>query len=1032
VTPPQTALDEQPNDPTNSSSATFTFAADEQASFACSLDGAAFTACSSPTSYDGLGEGRHSFEVRATDHVGNADPTPAAYAWTIDQTAPQTTITAGPPDPTNDTSASFDLSSDEAGSTFACSLDGAPFAVCGSPADYTALEPGTHSFRVRATDPAGNADPTPAGRSWTIDVTPPETTIDSGPADPTNITSAGFAFSAGEAASFECRLDGGIFAPCSSPHARAGLDEGSHAFDVRAIDAAGNIDATPARYSWTIDVTPPETSIDAGPADPTNSTTAAFSFSADESGSTFACSLDGASFAACSSPVEYAGLTPGAHELRVEATDRAGNADPNPASYFWLVDTTAPQTVIDSGPGTTASTSATIAFSASEPGSTFECSLDAAAFTPCASPREYSDLTVGVHQFRVRATDPAGNTDSTPAIHMWEIDRTPPETSITERPADPTNSSTASFSFSGSDDRTPGSQLTLECRLDSADAAAWLDCSSPQVYLGLAEGSHTFEVRAIDLAGNADESPASYRWTIDRTAPQTTIDSGPPGTTTSSSAAFTFSAGEAGSTFECSLDGSAFAACTSPREYAGLPVGGHEFSVRASDVAGNTDASPAIYGWTIEAPPDTTAPETTIDSGPPVVTSSTGASFTFSASKPNSTFECSLDGAPFAGCTSPRQYTGLASGSHQFRVRARDTAGNVDPTPAAHNWTIDTAAPQTTISSGPPAVTSSTSASFGFTSNEPGSVFECSLDGAAFASCTSPRQYAGLAAGAHQFRVRATDPAGNTDATPAAHSWTIDTAAPETTIDSAPPATTTSTSASFSFSASEPGASFECSLDDAAFAVCTSPRQYTGLAVGTHQFRVRARDAAGNTDASPATHSWTISAPNSACPAPITLAAAADAWIDENSPSTNKGDDSILKVQSKGPRDNFRALVRFGLPVLPQGCVVDTATLRLYAASMKPGRVLEALRLAAPWAENAVSWSNQPATTGAAATTASGFGYRDWDVTSQVRAMLGEGVNHGFLIRDIVEGADAEQQLHSREKGDNPPQLVVRFAASSG
>jgi hypothetical protein len=75
-----------------------------------------------------------------------------------------------------------------------------------------------------------------------------------------------------------------------------------------------------------------------------------------------------------------------------------------------------------------------------------------------------------------------------------------------------------------------------------------------------------------------------------------------------------------------------------------------------------------------------------------------------------------------------------------------------------------------------------------------------------------------------------------------------------------------------------------------------------------------------------------------------------------------------------------------------------------------------------------VNWSNQPPTAGAAAVTASGSGYREWTVTSHVQAMYADS-NHGFLIRDAVEGNDAEQQFHSREKGENPPQLVVRFAA---
>jgi hypothetical protein len=257
-----------------------------------------------------------------------------------------------------------------------------------------------------------------------------------------------------------------------------------------------------------------------------------------------------------------------------------------------------------------------------------------------------------------------------------------------------------------------------------------------------------------------------------------------------------------------------------------------------------------------------------------------------------------------------------------------------------------------------------------------------------------------------------------------------DTTPPETTITSGPPATTQDTSASFRFSASEAGSSFQCSLDAAAFTACTSPRDYTGLAVGPHQFRVRASDPAGNTDPTPASHSWTIEAP-SGCPAQTTAVAIADSWIDQNSPSNNKGTDSILKVQSKRPADNFRALVRFVLPTdVPEGCVVASATLRLYSASAQTGRTLNALRIDAGWSENLVTWSNQPQTTGTAATTVSGNGYREWNVTSHVQAMYDGAANHGFLIRDAAENADAEQQFHSREKGENPPQLVLRFAVA--
>ena len=101
------------------------------------------------------------------------------------------------------------------------------------------------------------------------------------------------------------------------------------------------------------------------------------------------------------------------------------------------------------------------------------------------------------------------------------VDTTPPDTTITANPPNPTNSTTAAFTFSGSDNFTPAASLTFECELDGGGFAA---CAGPQNYSGLADGSHTFQVRAIDAAGNVDTSPASFTWTIDTTAPVVTIN----------------------------------------------------------------------------------------------------------------------------------------------------------------------------------------------------------------------------------------------------------------------------------------------------------------------------------------------------------------------------------------------------------------------------------------------------------------------------------------------------------------------------
>ena len=198
----------------------------------------------------------------------------------------------------------------------------------------------------------------------------------------------------------------------------------------------------------------------------------------------------------------------------------------------------------------------------------------------------------------------------------------------------------------------------------------------------------------------------------------------------------------------------------------------------------------------------------------------------------------------------------------------------------------DITPPNTSISSAPASLTKSTSASFVFTSTEAGSTFQCSLDGGALANCTSPDNYAALAEGIHTYSVRATDAAGNTDPTPATHSWEIDVTPPNTSISNAPASLTNSTSASFVFTSTEAGSTFQCSLDGGALANCTSPDNYAALAEGIHSYSVQATDAAGNTDPTPATHNWTVdlTPPVVSVPVGITVIAADASGVSATNP----------------------------------------------------------------------------------------------------------------------------------------------------
>ena len=726
------------------------------------------------------------------------------------------------------------------------------------------------------------------------DTTPPDTTIDTGPAagSTTNDSDPSFTFSSSETpSSFECRLDGGAWGACSSPKPYTGLADGPHTFEVRATDGSGNTDPTPASLSWTIDTTPPDTTppdttIDTGPAagSTTNDSDPSFTFSSSETPSSFECRLDGGAWGACSSPKPYTGLADGPHTFEVRATDGSGNTDPTPASLSWTIDTTPPDTTppdttIDTGPAagsTTNDSDPSFTFSSSETPSSFECRLDGGAWGACSSPKPYTGLADGPHTFEVRATDGSGNTDPTPASLSWTIDTTPPDTTPPDTTIDTgpaagstTNDSDPSFTFSSSE--TPSS---FECRLDGG---AWGACSSPKPYTGLADGPHTFEVRATDGSGNTDPTPASLSWTIDTTPPDTTppdttIDTGPAAgsTTNDSDPSFTFSSSETPSSFECRLDGGAWGACSSPKPYTGLADGPHTFEVRATDGSGNTDPTPASLSWTIDTtPPDTTPPDTTIDTGPAAgsTTNDSDPSFTFSSSETPSSFECRLDGGAWGACSSPKPYTGLADGPHTFEVRATDGSGNTDPTPASLSWTIDTTPPDTTppdttIDTGPAAgsTTNDSDPSFTFSSSETPSSFECRLDGGAWGACSSPKPYTGLADGPHTFEVRATDGSGNTDPTPASLSWTIDTTPPDTVIGSGPTDTITTDEATFTFSGTpaEDTANIQCRIDSEPFADCTSPKSFNGLTDGPHTAEFRAEDAAGNQDPTPASRTFTV------------------------------------------------------------------------------------------------------------------------------------------------------------------------------
>jgi hypothetical protein len=150
-------------------SASFSFTADQDgASFQCSLDGAAFTTCHSPMSFDGL-SGTHTFNVRSVVS-GVPDPTPAGAVFEVDGSPPDTSFLSQPANPTSNPSVDFLMASTERSwfDEHVCAIDAQqPLSGCESDRHITSLCNGSHSFSVAAVDFANNVDPTPASATFT-------------------------------------------------------------------------------------------------------------------------------------------------------------------------------------------------------------------------------------------------------------------------------------------------------------------------------------------------------------------------------------------------------------------------------------------------------------------------------------------------------------------------------------------------------------------------------------------------------------------------------------------------------------------------------------------------------------------------------------------------------------------------------------------------------------------------------------------------------------------------------------------------
>jgi hypothetical protein len=307
------------------------------------------------------------YSISSSDALGNTASAPVTF---VDDTTPPSggafTVNSTAASPGGSSSAasstSFainsrtdytDSQSGLASSTLTVQSESLTGSTCGSPGSGGPFTSATtisgttqpsgiasgycYLYTLTGTDNVGNT--TSISTTVTIDASAPSITTE--PSNPSANSAPSFSFTHIETAyTFECQLDGGGFSACLSGKSYSALSNGSHTFQVEAVDAQGN-PTTAASYTWTVDNSAP--TITAKPANPSSSTSPSFSFTHTESAYTFECQLDGGGFSACASPDPLGGLSNGSHTFQVEAVSADG-AVTQTASYTWTVSTVPPPT----------------------------------------------------------------------------------------------------------------------------------------------------------------------------------------------------------------------------------------------------------------------------------------------------------------------------------------------------------------------------------------------------------------------------------------------------------------------------------------------------------------------------------------------------------------------------------------------------------------------------------------------------------------------------------------------------------------
>lgn len=826
----------------------------------------------------------------AADGAGNSSTAATRLSRTADLTRPTVALTSSAPSSTNaafTVTATFSESVSGFTSSDVTVANGTLSGLSGSGTTYTfTVTPGADGTVTvdvpanGATDAAGNGNTAATQLTRTYDATPPTVALASSAGNPLNhafTVTATFSesvtgFTAGDVSVANATVSAFSGSGASYSFTVTPAVDGTVTVDVAsnvAADAATNGNTAATQLARTYDATPPTVALSSSAGDPLNhafTVTATFSesvggFDASDlvvgNGTASGFSGSGASYSFTITP-----SADGAVTVDVPANagaDAAGNGSTAAARLSRSYDATPPTLALATTATSPLNGAFTVTATFSESVTGFDASDlaigngTASAFSGSGSTYSFSvtpaaDGAVTVDVAAGAASDAAGNASTAAARLSRTADLTRPTVALTTAAGDPVGGSfsvTATFSES-----VTGFDAT-DLSLGNGTASAFSGSGSTYSFTvtPVADGAVTIDIAsgaAADAAGNL--STAATRLT--RTA-----DTSVPGLSLSTTAgdpvagAFTVSA-----TFSKSVTGfdatdvtvgngtlSGFAGSGTGYSFTVTPTADGAVTVSvganaASDALGNGNTASSLSRTA-----DLTAPGLTLSTARTTVRSAFTVTATFS--KNVSGFDAAdvaltngtVSNLSGSGASYTFTVTPVADGAVTVDVAAgaaHDTTGNASTAARQLVVIYDTTAP-TVVIDGPASPTVDSVALLALTASET-ATFTCSLDGAAFAACTSPFTTGELAAGDHALTVRATDTAGNTGE--ATHRWTI--VAPTVSFTTRPDDPSDD---SVTFAWSSTGTpTYTCTLDDGTPSACASPLTVSGLVDGAHVFTVEA------------------------------------------------------------------------------------------------------------------------------------------------------------------------------------------------